>query len=442
VICRNRTRLVIAGVVLSTLVTGLLIWKPWRLFHWTAQERFAPFTCALYKWGESEQSFSGFAVPRIVASLARAGEIEKALDFAARSRRHQAHAYADILLYVGAEMDPALRRQVLFKLFFAALAAGPFVAPEGKVESWRSAVPITMLTVAGQMFAQENLPHFARACFIVAERRARLLPPALRHFHFSNIGFGYILLGEKETGQTFLDEAERAAMDPSSRMTRCELWRSLGLAAAEAGLQEYLDSYLEKDRVHHQTKGESIEGFGAALWAGAYIKLRNVDGALDLARRNENKSSRIRDLCDIADIMLDNGDETGARKLAAEIDVVVMNNNGLLNWRADAAARFAQLLARIGEDANARKILEQAETWLADPELEKSGKDGALADVAAAWCRIGECGKAFELLKSVEDDEDAVFALLDIFVDTYSRKHEFSGEELDAMVKLCPEVDL
>lgn len=440
---KTRTKLIIAGVAVCVLVAGLLVWKPWRMLHWTAQERYAPFTCALYKWGESDQSFSFFAVPRIVSSLARAGEFEKALDFAARSRRHQAHVYADILYYVGTEMEPQLHTQVLFKLFFAALVSGPFVPPEETDDYWHTALPITMLTLAGRLFAQESLPDLARTCFIVAEHRTRLLPPLLQYFHFSEIGFGYIVLGEEKTGQRFLENAEQVATHPAYKTSPCELWRTLGYGAAEAGLQEYLDRYLEKDIAYHKTRGEEIEGFNASLWAKAYMSLRNVDKALELARRDQNGWSRVRDLCDIADIMVDNGDTSGALKLAAEIDSDLMTNTELPHLRVKATARFALLLARLGENTSARTVLVQADKLMESSEFKEwKWNDTAVANVATAWCRIGECQRAFEMLDGADDDENVLDALLDIFIDTYKREYEFTGNELDAMMKLCPEVDL
>ena len=439
---KNRTRLAYVCIVLSLLATSLVFLRPWRMLPGMDRESIAPFTCAVNVWAESGQSFSPFVRPRIVSSLARVGEVEKALEFAEEMPIgiSRAHAYFDILFFVGSEIEPELRREVLLSLFFAAFFSGPFVPAHDSDEVLQGSMAITMLSFAGRSLAQEGLPHLALTSLRLAEDRIQLLPSRRHRFLLPQVAFGHIVLGDVDKGERLLSSAERLIGADPDGPSLCFVWRSIASVAAQAGLTEYVDRYLEKDEDYHRSREERIEGFGASLWATDYIELGDVDRALAMARRNDNTSSRVQDLCNIAGLLLDDGDERGARGLVPEIQSLVTRNQELLNWRAEAAARCVDLLARLEENATARRILALAEEWLADPELKRSRREDALAEVAAAYCRIGECRKAFELLQGVEDDEDVVIALLDIFVHTQKRGRKFAEEELDALGKLCPDV--
>ena len=401
---------------------------------------FAPLACAAYVWRESDQGFFFPVLPLMVSTLAGVGETRRALEFADNIKHvnTKAMAYLELLSQLG---GPEEQKEVLFRLFSLLVAAGPFVPVQRESETRAASRNISVLATTGQFFARVGLPTFAGVCLELSEQRAGLMPSISHYFLLSEIAMGYALLGDDSECERLLGLAMAAIESSEEWKSRTVMFSGMAGAAAWAGLAKYVDRIVEIDEKRLRGKGEKLDGYGASLYADSYIRLSAVDKALDMARRNENTSSRVRDLSDIADIMLDNGDEEGARKLAAEIEPAVLTNDELLNWRAEAAARFSQLLARLGEDASARKILVQAEEWVADPKLKQRRKDDALADVAAAWCRLGECRKAFELLEGVEDDEDVVGALLKIFGSAHEGRHEFTQEELDAMLKLCPSAD-
>lgn len=439
-IFRNRIGLVSTGAVVMFLVTLACAVATAHAEADDDDPVWSPLACAGYVWKKADKQDRRNGLFRTINALASVGETRHALRFAdsLSHARSKASAYLDILDHLA---TPKEKKAVLFRLFNLLVPAGPFTPVEAGDEGVDAALIVSSLAITGRGFALVGLPRFARVSFELSEQRVDFLPNP-PYLPLSLIAVGYSLLGDESNYERLLGLALGAVEQASERMPRGVMLEGVAGAAAPWGMAEHVDRIIEIDEKRLRAKEEELDGYGASLYANTYIRLKAVDKALAMARRCETTEPRVDDLCDIADIMLDNEDEAGARKLAAEMEPALLSDDGFLRSRIEATARFALLLARLGELVTARIHLLKAEEWLAVPTLKQRYRDKAQSDVAVAWCRIGECPRAFELLASVDDDEDVVVALLDIFVDTYKRKYEFSGDELDAMVKLCPGVDL
>lgn len=230
---------------------------------------FAPLACSACVWRDSDQKFSHYIRPMVASSLAKVGEIDRALETAdAIHRTHpKAEAYFSILEFEGPRLPPEMRMQVLLRLYNTLSLAGPFapVAQDsGKVQG--AVMRVASLALTGLEFAKVEMPGFARTCLELSEQRIQHLPVEMHFFLLDDIAFGHALLGDEGRCERMLDRVMDLVEDAAEWRSRTVMLSFIAGSAASAGLKKYVDRYLKMDEERLWRKGEKLDGSGAALY--------------------------------------------------------------------------------------------------------------------------------------------------------------------------------
>jgi hypothetical protein len=400
---------------------------------------YGPLACALSISSDSPGSFLLSGPVRVVGSLCSVGDIGSATGIAddCSISLDRAWMYLDILRRGRDHLGESTRRRILLDLFTFLPGLGPNEPPADAPQHLTLAA--SALAQTGGLLARDEMPLLALLCLTIAERWMRWLPVGLSLAVIPDIAFGYRSLGNEERYESLVQEGIAQWRQGKEQGQYVGELTTPAYAAVHAGFPDEAYRFLEAEEAQAREKGEEVDGYGAALWVNVFLETNAVPKALEMARRIERPAPMLEKLCEVALAMLDGGDQDSARLLLPEIERTLKDVKSPLS-RAEAAGGVVVLLARLGEQRKARKLLADALSWLEESDQPPKRKVEHLAELATAAWHAGDRVEAFDLLAQVNSPENIVRSLTNIFEAAWKANHRFSRDELDAMYKLCPDL--
>jgi hypothetical protein len=404
--------------------------------------KYMSLVCAVTVWKAAGSPRRLLVAEQLIASMAQAGDCDGAISWARTSARELGPGVGLLtaMEYCRAKLTTTARRLALFRALGSFVLQYP-LQPEGDEAShtWHQ-MGITGLAVLARHFVREGFPTLAWACLALAELKSASLQEAIRSMLLTSISFGHALLGNPQKSRELQDLAMKLSRGAPQHLSRTTLMLMNTRLAAEPGLQDAVQRQLELDKERLRSEGKESADYPDHLWSEAFLAAGDSERAIELARRNPRATSRLKDLCAVAEALLDAGETAKAQALLPELQEAVGQPGGSVESRVEAATAFVRVLSRLGELERAWELWQQALDTLVGSDLDDRRKADELANLAVASCRLGDYRRGFELLASVTRHQKVVDALLEVFVLTRQTDHVLTEEEQASMKILCPEM--